>query len=87
MQTITLRRTFNIGDYESLSVETTAQHEDISVARLIATKQILEQAQQEMVRIFNIRVNNTLNSPWEQVLMELKGVRTELGEKHGIPST
>lgn len=78
MTKITLRRTFNIGDFETLSIEAVGEHQNPSVARLVASKQVLELAQQEMVRIFNLRAHNTKNSPWEQVNLELAGVSSEL---------
>ena len=79
MERISIRRTFNIGNFESLSVEATAEADNIEHARLLASKQVLELAQQELVRIFNIRHHNINSSPWDQVLMELAGVKKELG--------
>ena len=78
MTKVTIRRTFNIGDFETISIEASGEHENPTIARLLASKQILEFAQQEMVRIFNLRTRNTKNSPWEQVISELSGVSAEL---------
>jgi len=84
MHKLPVRRTFNIGNYESLSYEYVGEHEDLQKARLIASKVILEVAQQEMIRIFGVRASLMNSSPiekfvWNQVVMELNGVNTELG--------
>jgi hypothetical protein len=78
MQRITLRRTFAIGNFETLSFEAVGEDDDLNKARLKAAKMILELAQQEYIRIFNIRIQNINNSPWDQVAMELIGVNSEL---------
>ena len=78
MHKITLRRTLNIGNYETISAEAMGEHEDTQKARLIASKIVLETLQQELIRIFNIRIANTHSSPWDQVLMELDGINAEL---------
>ena len=77
MHRITLRRTFNIGNYESISAEATGEHEDQNQARLLASKLVLEAVQQELIRILNIRASNVHSNPWDQVLMELNGVNSE----------
>lgn len=79
MHRITIRRTLSIGDYESLSIEATGEHADINRARLLASQQILNLAQAEMARIFNVRLQNVRNSPWDQVLIELNQVNAEIG--------
>ena len=78
MQKIILRRTFNIGNFETLHIEAIGEDNDINRARLKASKAVLELAQQELIRILNIRVQNVNNSPWDQITMELNGVNSEL---------
>jgi hypothetical protein len=78
MHKIVMRRTFNIGNFETVGAEAIGEHEDAEKARLIATKQVLEAIKQECIRIFNIRIQNTHSNPWEQVNMELDGVNAEL---------
>jgi hypothetical protein len=78
MEKIVLRRTINIGNYETISFEASAEHEDLNIARILAVRKIIELAQQEMVRIFSIRVQNTTNSPWDQMVLELQGLNIEL---------
>lgn len=75
---IQIRRTFNLGNYESLTIEGIGDNPDPNIARLLATQQILWAAQQEMIRIFNIRTLNVHSSPWEQVQLELSGITAEL---------
>ena len=79
MHKVILRRAFNLGNFETLHIEAIGEDDDFSKARLKAAKAVLELAQQEFVRIFNIRVQNLNNSPWDQVSMELNGVISELG--------
>lgn len=76
MTKITYRRTINIGDFESLSFETTSEHDDPNIARLIAAKSYLELCKSELVRIYNIKVN--CMTTWDRVLQELDGVEAEL---------
>jgi hypothetical protein len=86
MDNIVIRRTFNLGNFESLSIERPlvlegiGEAEDLNRARLLATKQILEAAQKEMIRIFNLRVQNITGNPYTQVELELAGIKAELGE-------
>jgi len=83
MHKIALRRTFNIGNYESLSVEATGEHDDAKQARLIASRLILEAAQLEMIRIFHVRSTTNCSQSveqliWNHILLELNGVLAEL---------
>jgi hypothetical protein len=78
MTKIVVRRTFNIGNFETIAAEAIGEHEDPEKARLIAVKQVLETIKQECIRIFNIRIQNTHSNPWVQVNMELDGVNSEL---------
>ena len=78
MHKVILRRTLNIGNFESISAEAVGEHEDFEKARVIASKYVLETLKQELIRIFNIRIQNTHSNPWDQVNMELDGVNTEL---------
>lgn len=79
METVIIRRTFWIGNYETFSIEASGQGTNINQARLLASKNVLELAQQEMIRIFGIRVQNTTSSPYDQVVLELTGINNELG--------
>jgi len=78
MENVTIRRTFAIGNFESLCVEATAEGKTIEEARLLASKKVLELSKQEFIRIFSIRGQNINGNPWEQVVMELQGVEAEL---------
>ena len=68
-----------MGNYESISVEASGEHDNINVARLIATRKALEIAYIEMARIFNVRVQNINSSPFDQVQYELAVIKSELG--------
>lgn len=78
MERITVRRTFAIGNFESITIEAVAEHADANYARILASKKVLELAQQEMIRIFNVRPQNVNNNPWDQVHLELHGLQAEL---------
>ena len=78
MERVTVRRTFAIGNYETISFEAVAEHVDANYARLLATKKVLEMAQKDMIRIFNVRIQNVNNNPWDQVVLELNGLEVEL---------
>jgi len=87
MHKLPIRRTFNIGNYESLSVEWTGEHEDIQQARLLANRQILEIVQQDLIRIVNTRAAAGVTTPllfdiqnhlWQQLSLELEGINREL---------
>ena len=91
MEKVTLRRTINIGNYEGISFEAVGEHENINIARIIATKKIIYMAQQEMIRIFNVRVQNVTGNPWDQMAYELQGLNFELeqlqmGDNYGVSS-
>lgn len=81
MHKITIGRTFNIGNYESIKLEASAEHEDANTARLLASRTVIELVQMELIRIYNVRNNNLNYDPWIQTTMELAGLNTELGEK------
>jgi hypothetical protein len=81
MHKVILRRAFNLGNFETLHIEATGEDNDLNQARLKAAKAVLELAQQEFVRIFNIRVQNINNNPWDQVALELNGINAELGRR------
>ena len=83
---IILRRAFNIGNFETLHVEAIGEDNDLNIARLKAAQLLLQLAQQELVRIFNVRtqnVNNDSREPliWNQISLELNGINIELGSK------
>ena len=78
MEKVVLRRTIYLGNYETLNFEAGAEHEDINMARILAMRKIIFMAQQEMVRIFNVRVQNVSNNPWDQMALELQGLNIEL---------
>ncbi len=74
-----MRRTFSLGrdSFESMSFEVIGRGPNMEMARLDGAHQLLVLASQEMVRIFGIRQQNTTNSAWDQVQMELQGVTQE----------
>ena len=76
MERVTYRRTLNINDFESLSMEVTVEHEDLNTARLLAAQKYLILTQQELIRIYGIK--STTFNPWDRVNLELNGITTEL---------
>jgi len=83
---VSMRRTFNINNYESLSIEGKGTHVDKDNARLLAAFDILAKAQAELIRIFNTR--NTLHTSseydlvtWKQIELEVNGIKTELSQR------
>ncbi|KKK53504.1 hypothetical protein LCGC14_3094130 [marine sediment metagenome] len=77
MERVVYRRTLNIGDYETLNFETIGEHENLNTARLIAVQRFLELAQQELIRIYNVKAS-TNGSAWDRVNQELSGIQNEL---------
>jgi len=87
MHKVTIKRTFNIGNFESLSLEWTGEHEDVNKARLLANRQILEIVQRDLIRIIHSReaagvttpiIYETQNHLWYQLSLELDGINQEL---------
>jgi hypothetical protein len=87
MHKVLIKRTFNIGNFESISIEWTGEHEDIQKARLLANKQIIEIVQQDLIRIINVRAAAGVTTPliydiqnhlWQQLTLELTGINAEL---------
>jgi hypothetical protein len=79
MEKVVYRRTLNIGDYETLNFETIGEHEDLNTARLIAVQKFLELTQQELIRIYNVKVT-TNGSAWDRINNELSGIQQELNQ-------
>ena len=82
MEKVIYRRTLNIGDFESLSFETTAEHEDLNTARLLAAQKFLDLCRTELIRIYNIKVASNGNA-YDRVEAELNGIQTELTHLRG----
>ncbi len=78
MASITIRRAFNLGNFETVSVEVTGEGVTLEEARLCANKDLLMSAQQEMTRIANARVGNVNNNPLDQVSLELQIINQQL---------
>lgn len=78
-----VRRTFNINNFESLTIEGYGYNSDINKAHLEAMKDCLTKAQNAMVRIFNIRKQHGLAQDYDPitysiVTSELQAVDYEL---------
>ena len=79
----TIRRTFSINNFDSLTIE--ADGEDLNPvrARLLAVHSLLSKAESEMVRIFNVRKQHNTSSEYDgitysQIITELQWITTEL---------
>lgn len=78
-----VRRTFNINNFESLTIEGYGTDPDPNKAHLLALRSCLLKAQSAMIRTFNIRnqhgfSNEFDNVTYSMVTSELQGVEQEL---------
>jgi hypothetical protein len=78
-----VRRTFNINNFESLTIEGDGEDPDPTRARLLAVHSLLSKASAEMIRIFNVRQQYNTSSEYDgitynQVTTELQWITTEL---------
>lgn len=80
MEIVTIRRTFSLGDFETLTIEATAEDSDLRKARLLASQKVLQMASDEMVRIFHYRMSSIDGNPYDKVQNELSGINQELGQ-------
>ena len=86
MKPETIRRTLNINNFESLSLEGTGEHNDPNVALLFASRNFLIKALTELTRIYNVRSSLGTSSEydkvtWAQLTYELDIIQQDLQTK------
>ena len=79
----TVRRTFNINNYESLTYEGYAEHDNAEVAHLLAVYNLLNKVSESMLIIFDNRHQFSANSDhdattYNMILEEIKVVKVKL---------
>ena len=79
MEKITYRRTLNIGDFETLVIEVTSEHQDLNIAIKLAAQKFLFLAKNELIRIINMRAQ-TDGSAWSRINLELDTINLELNQ-------
>jgi len=78
MDKVTIRRVFNLGNYETITVEAVGEDEGLEAARLKAVYLVLWMAGLEMNRINEMKKLNTTNDPVYQVQLEIQRVCQEI---------
>ncbi len=73
----TVRRTFNVNNFESLTFEGTGRDENPKKAVLLAERDCLLKAQTSMVRIFNNRQQHQVGNEYDSISYSL--VTMEIG--------
>lgn len=79
----TVRRTFNINNFESLTIEGSSDDPDPHKAFLLANKDCLVKCQTAMVRIFNVRKGHGVSNDYDEIsysmiTSEIQGIDYEL---------
>jgi len=73
-ETVTIRRTFNIGGYETLAIEVSASGYTLEEANLQATNKVLQLAKIQLERVYENRIKNINNNPYDQIILELQSL-------------
>jgi len=86
MKEETIRRTFNLNNYETQNVEGVGRDLDPRRAYLFAELDALTKVQATMVRVFGIRQSRNTGNDFDAVAYavvtdEIQGIRLELGIK------